>query len=811
MRNHPDTIQIPSSRQVLSIPKLIVARYYRKGFITPNDFIEISTVTSFPDNQNIAKDIAFEVLFPNYKKNIMNSFFSDGEITEFGDKSISTEIIPELDQLQELIDEIEMSQSIDTNFIEQMEQFIEKLNSKRDEDQIKAAMNFFKDDSELYKEEINSFNKLLEEAKNRLIQRINSLDPEDLKASHSLGLDELIQEKSKRSWEKLASKALSKKDISQDLEDLIKSGKIEDLIQSIKYLDKTKAISNDYLKKLKDNLQNHIDNLDQLFNAAKTLGEAPNFNLDDILNNSLQSSSFEHNFNLANSLDQFFGTNLRASLLDKFNQQNANSKMNLSLDSLTKTAFANKSWNSLFNQALQNAIKEAMGQNKKFEAFKSLSHQLKQLANSCQNLHCSQKMAQNLPDLSTLTLESSESFSQLKNVTEFLRKIGLNPQSDDIKKVGEKLKIPEEEIYELIEPNYQLLKKLVEKNTADFQRLSNLMNQIKDQLNPERINELIASALASDNREALAALGNFNLSDALKGAQQVGGKEAQDKMISCLSAGSGENLLKQWFMHRENLPQNAKQKVKELAKKVLIELGIYYSRARLGSSTTGPIPINVVRPYSIGDDFENIDLEETINNILEKGKKLDHIKYDDFFVFETAKGLRTACFELDISGSMTGEKLAYMSICVTMLCYGMRKDELGIAFFESNTHVLKDLNQKIDLEKLADDLLSVSARGGTKMQSALEWANKQFKEHSYSREKLNVLFTDAEIYDLQEALQEFRVMHSLGVDFILVCPETSYNLKEANKMVKVAGGQLITIKDWDAFPKLISEIIKSRF
>ena len=505
MRSHPDTIQIPSSRQVLSIPKLIVSRYYRKGYVTPNDFIEISTVTSFPDNQDLAKDISFEVLFPNYKKDIMNSFFNDGEITEFKDKDINSEIKSELDQLQELIDEIEMSQSIDTNFIEQMEQFMASLNKKRDEDQIMAAMNFFNDDSELYKEEINSFNKLLQEARKRLIQRINSLDPEDLKASHSLGLDELIQEKSKRSWEKIASKALSEKDISLDLEDLIQSGKIEDLIQSIKYLDKTKAVSNDFLQNLKDSLQNHIDNLDQLFNAAKTLGEAPNFNLDDVLNNSLQSSSFEHNFNLANSLDQFFGTNLRASLLDKFNQQNPNSKMNLSLETLTKTGFANKSWNSLFNQALQNAIKEAMSQNKKFEAFKSLSNQLKQLANSCQNLHCSQKMAQNLPDITALTIESSESPYQLKNVTEFLRKIGLNPQSGDIKKVGKNLKMPEEEIYELIEPNYQLLKKLVEKNTADFQRLSNLLNQIKDQLNPERINELIASALASNNREALGA------------------------------------------------------------------------------------------------------------------------------------------------------------------------------------------------------------------------------------------------------------------------------------------------------------------
>jgi len=77
MRNHRDTIQIPSSRQVLSIPQLILARYYRNGTTTPNDFIEISVMTSYPDNQKLAKDIAFEILFPNYNKDMMSSFFDD--------------------------------------------------------------------------------------------------------------------------------------------------------------------------------------------------------------------------------------------------------------------------------------------------------------------------------------------------------------------------------------------------------------------------------------------------------------------------------------------------------------------------------------------------------------------------------------------------------------------------------------------------------------------------------------------------------------------------------------------------------------
>ncbi|MHA1192229.1 MAG: hypothetical protein ACTSP9_08030, partial [Promethearchaeota archaeon] len=269
--------------------------------------------------------------------------------------------------------------------------------------------------------------------------------------------------------------------------------------------------------------------------------------------------------------------------------------------------------------------------------------------NSCANPHCSQKINQVIPDLVKKTLEECENADQLRDATEFLRKLGLNPNSDDIRKVGEKLNMLEEEIHELIEPNFQLLKKMIEKNKADFQRISNLMNQIQDQLNPDRLKELMSSALASNNRDAMGALGHFNLNEAVKAANQVGGKEGQEKMISCLSAGSGENLLKQWFIHRSKLPSGPKTKIKELAKKMLIDLGIYYSRARLGSANTGPIPINIVRPYTIGDDFENIDLEETIYNLLEKGKKLDHIKYEDFYVSETAKGMRSACFELDIS------------------------------------------------------------------------------------------------------------------------------------------------------------------
>ena len=375
MRSHPDIIQIPSSRQVLSIPKLILSRYYRKGKITPNDFIEISALTSYPDNQTLAKNIAFDILFPSYQKDLVNEFFQDLQENDGNDREdFESEIESEMNQLQDLIDEIE-SKTYDNKTLQRLEDFFEELSRKRDEEPYKSALHFFNDDSELYKEQISSIEELLEEARNKMAERINSLDPEDLKAGHQLDLDEIIQEQSRRIWEKITSKALNDQDIDNDMNDLFDPNKFEDLIQTLKFLGETEALSNESLQKFKDDLEYQIKNLDQLFNAAKNLGETPKYNQEKVLDNSLENASFEHNFNLANSLDQYYGTDLRNAMLEKYAQELKESHSPPSLEDLTKNAIASKSWNELFQVSLKNSIKEAMSQIKKNEAMKTLTQQ----------------------------------------------------------------------------------------------------------------------------------------------------------------------------------------------------------------------------------------------------------------------------------------------------------------------------------------------------------------------------------------------------------------------------------------------------
>ncbi|MHA1724579.1 MAG: hypothetical protein ACTSXH_07025 [Promethearchaeota archaeon] len=49
-------------------------------------------------------------------------------------------------------------------------------------------------------------------------------------------------------------------------------------------------------------------------------------------------------------------------------------------------------------------------------------------------------------------------------------------------------------------------------------------------------------------------------------------------------------------------------------------------------------------------------------------------------------------------------------------------------FFKSNTHIVKEFKDDKNLEDLADELLDLTARGGTRVQKALEWGGEQLKE-----------------------------------------------------------------------------------
>jgi len=822
MRKHPDIIQMPSPRQLQSIPQLLLARYLRKGnSLSLKDYVEIAAATSFPDNQDLAKKIAFQILFPNYSIRELDALVDDPKIS--GDFDYESHICSEEEymssQLQKLYDEIEFSNSFDFTKVENVERFVEWSLKNQNQAPFKSALLFFKEISDFYIEKITTEADFMCVSKKKVIEKVNSLTPRDLIAINELGLNDLVDKYSSKKWERITIKVLSNQNLDKDFEIIKKEGTFEDLINTIKYL---KEINVDYLEEisiLKKILYERIKSIEHFFNAAIELNEIPNIKLNEILKSSLDSLPLPLIFKLAKSLDQSLGMNIRKSLFKVLNKEFSEGilfKLKLDedyslLELISKYAINSSSWTSTFQKVLLLEIEKGKKAFRSHEEFKILTNTIVQLTNSCENIFCAQFISQFLNQLIYHTIESCIVPTELKDVVEFLRELKLKPKEHTIKMIGEKIGMSKEELAELIDPPYEVLKLYVNKPHSDLKKIQELINKIKLELDFEKILELMTSALGINNREALAALGHFNLKQSLEAANMIEGKQGMERLISTLTAGDGENLIKQWFLHRDEIPTFLKTKIKDLTKSMLIDLGINYSKSYLGSLTPGLFQTNLMRPYEIGDTYEDIDLESTILNILEKGKLIEHITYDDFDVSITSSGTRSVCIEMDISESMTGEKLAYMAICVTMLVYGMRKDELGITLFEKNVHILKEINQKIELEKLADELLSLKSRGTTFVEKALLWARDQFKKSYKSKHKINILFTDSDIFDLPNAAGILRAFKSLQVDFILVCPEKQYNIRESEKIVKIAGGQLLTVKDWERFPELITNIINSRF
>ena len=67
MRNRKDVAKKPSVRQTQSIPQLLSARYFRNGQLTLEDFLEAAVFTTYPPDQDIAREIAEDILLGREK------------------------------------------------------------------------------------------------------------------------------------------------------------------------------------------------------------------------------------------------------------------------------------------------------------------------------------------------------------------------------------------------------------------------------------------------------------------------------------------------------------------------------------------------------------------------------------------------------------------------------------------------------------------------------------------------------------------------------------------------------------------------
>ncbi len=811
-------LNVPSTRQAVAIPKLLTAMYYRKVTLVPEDFIKAAVITTPIEDQEVARQIAFDIIFPKKvepktKGSAKAGTPSTKAILQDKDDSDKIDFMDEL--LSEFVDSgldldnLDMENIVDQTLkdFSNLMDFINDLYDRaaRGEEPYQSLIDILEQRngySDILGKNLNSLQMLKDYLQQTIMREVNTISPKDIISSVKLGWGSNIIKQSTVPWIKSTTQyCMNDPNFQQTLSDIMKNEDVGTAARTARYL-KEAGLDSSAAKNLANNLVQRAKDLLDIMEISSVLEYIPQFDHKKTMTNSL-NKDMGGAFNITRTMDQMFNTSLTNDLFNQWSKNNSTPTLPEIFQAQTDIT----QWQKMLDQCVQDQLNDI--QSKKGQAaynMADLSMQLMQLSSQAVFDSCSKRFQKNAGIAGMKSLEAATTPEIFENCLRSLVSQHVSLDKNEVVKLGIKVGLPEPTILEILGGNYELLKSMIANKLGNFQRYTSIMKNIGN-LTGIQIQELMQSALSNGNLQAMGALGHHNLGQAFSKAQQFG-EHAQQKLAESLTAGPGDNLLIQWFMSRKQIPSKMKSFVRNLVKDALIKIALNMISNQRGSGEKGLIPTNKLRIFIEGDDMDLIDIDASIENIVMQGKSLDMIMSEDLMVAETEKGRVSICFMLDISGSMGGMKLAACSIAVMVLIGSLRADEVAICFFESNTHVVKKFGDEKNLEDVADELLDLHARGGTRVQAALNWGAKQLEETT-TEMKICFLLTDCQFFEKeQEIKKELQSYVNQKVKFMLGVNTRSYSKRYAKWILDTTKGEIVYILKIMDIPKILTEALE---
>ncbi len=834
-----------TSRQALAMSKLGVCSLLRN--VAPldiPDLVKLAVVTSPPKAKKYAEMIALRILLDETDPADLLFLDENQVISQEPDVKIRNELSKSAQLLHNILEFIDVNQSVDLDqsidqlkFINSIEQEIFGLDPNEFElfefaDKLKfmrkrIAFDLVGGRSAIIQEKMEDWFEIFDTCRRKILQAIPMMENEGIVNGFLLGW---IPEMKKFASESSMVNFLHLLDVagywdeqkvardvpfldSKGLETIFEPLTHRELVQTVELL----RTSEDQLLRFGVDPSTYSPNLSRLINEIEQhfLHNAAIF--DDVLTfPDLFEEAMERDLIdslIANSKEYYQPMDLlkKAHELDDILHSNISERLynerrelfdDLLLEDLLESEIPNFEWMDMVQEKFANL--------KEDEELSFMDHSIvrdnlfEQLEGS-KNETMQDLYKQMLQTSTDLMINLSESGENLENAVEKARSNKIPVNGNQIRSKGQDLGLDEKEIAKLLGSLYEYLKDLIEVDDPTFFEVNRLLEQ--GNLAPQETQNLIGIAIKEKKVDALGAFCQTSLLETM--AQIPNSQEGQDMLTQALGAGGGENLLYQWFRLQHRIPHSFRQIIKDHVKRIIIEIAKSRSASLIGSSDAGPLPEGSIRPFMLGDDLDTIDLEETIENLLDSGKGLSTISYDDFIVKKEISGRRCVVFLVDISGSMAGEPLGSASIVTAMLLMAFSRDELGVALFESNTHILCDISKKIELDEVVDEILELKARGGTQMREAIQWANTQFKM-STSVDKIFIMLTDAMLGDFHQSQQALQHLTDQGARSVLIVPNNLRGMGNVQQIIRAANCEVIQVKDWRRFPEIVSKVLSTK-
>ncbi|MFT5584492.1 MAG: hypothetical protein ACI9VR_002077 [Cognaticolwellia sp.] len=161
---------------------------------------------------------------------------------------------------------------------------------------------------------------------------------------------------------------------------------------------------------------------------------------------------------------------------------------------------------------------------------------------------------------------------------------------------------------------------------------------------------------------------------------------------------------------------------------------------------------------------------------------------------------------LDMSLSMTGEKIALVAVAAAIL--RMKLESVAIVAFDTNAHVLVRLGEQLPIRELVRRILMVPAQGYTHISAGLEAGLEQL-QRSGKRERVGLLLSDGISnvgWDPVRVAKRYPTLHvvQLGRDL----PQGS---RACRGMAQAGRGRRFHAATYVALPGVVKRVIREVF
>ncbi len=802
MRRHKAIAHRPSLRTSLAIPRFLIARWARTQELAPKDYLQAAVLCTPPEDQGIARAIAHSLLFPEEKESkkvkvetaqpaAQPAEGADPFADLLGDLASVDMDMLDLDSLDALLEDDEEEEDEDLAAFD----LFETLYSSAFPAQraLGELIMLFGGPAELQQSGVHTMELARATVETLLEAQAGELTPEQVLWSCQAGFGDFLLASIEKPWVLAGFLAGTEnlKALAAHLDDLLDQGSDRDRGQTLAYL-RPHAVD------VEEFTAQALEEADDLTGHAELL-----VGLQDWIEpptELLEESAIENPrraLEAASWLEREFAQDRREAVLTAWSESLPAPPR---LERLCEVAVDCEHWHDLASQALPEHLAEldAAGSGSAQRPLPEILVRSILIAGECQKqgFQKAQEIASGLANEILVRIDFGPAF--LPALDELIERGAMPTDIEAIVAVALQLGIADSEIYDRLGKALEQLRVMVMANTRDADRYQRLVERISG-MPEEMMNQLCNTAVATGNLEAMAALLAVNMG----AASMLLTDEDVMNAVGYKGIGGGSNLLSQWFSHRGQIRDGLRTQLRIVAKAALMDLAFDWMGKGQGTTEQGLIPQNSSRPFRAGDGLDALDIEATLDAIVSSGKTMDQVGLDDLFVADRARGQAGFSVLIDISGSMSGSELAICAIAVVMLLGKLRSEEVSLAVFESNTHVLKGFQDPADLDEIAEKVLDLEATGGTRVDAALGWAAEQFEGLAEADVRVLFLLSDFAFFEEEQALVKRGMeLGNLGVR-LLAASHSWYQKSTLKTLLDAVGGEHVELKDVRRLPEVL--------